>query len=408
MEILLLVAIVAVGASALYVAATLDKRTKQNAEPLVDAVKGISKRIDDSDEDLRRQLLAIISQRQQDKELINQYMSKIQERLDDADRRISSIVGQFLAEMDTIKHQGAQIVTLQERFSGDLKQQLAHQVTHLGESLAQLSAQAQGIETYIKSRETQITANIKKFEGSLQEIGARQSATHDELSSITHKLDRQTEMNTQRQDHDRWAAEQIMGTVRQIEALLHSQSVIESYLHARLDYEAGRTSHDHKCRVVTASLRLSGPGADLLWPLLLSFCETVMLKAVLPESPRPADSRSYLLWQSSGGLHLEEVLSAKLAACADGPASPNLDLEELRSLVLGLHGAGPGTVQVGPMIINRTPRALLGCVTAVAEPPGIGDARTLMSSDPDACEAALRGLPQGRITDLTSWADGFL
>ena len=365
MEILLIVTVIAVAASGLYVAVTFNRRTEQNTAPLVNiAIKDISKRFEDISKDLGGQLQAITDQLQREEEQIDQNRSRNQERLDRADRRISSIADQFSAELDTIKHLGGQISTLQERFSGDL-QQSDHHAAQLAESVARLSAHVAEIKTYIKSRETQTIADIKSVEGSLQDIGARQSEAHDKLASITRKLDRQTEMNTQSEDNDHWVAEQMLGTIRQIEAVLRRQSVIESHLRAMLDYEVVRTSHDHKCRIVTASLRLSGPGADLVWPLLLSFSETVMFKTVLLESPRPAVSRSYLLWQSSGGLQLEEVLCDKLAACTDNPASPNPDLEELRSLVLGLHGAGPGTIQLGPKIINSTPRALLGC----ARPP---------------------------------------
>lgn len=414
MEILLLVAIIAVGASALYVAITFNKRTRRNSAPLIDnAVKGISdkieasgREIEASGRDLRRQLQVITDELQQEKELINQDRSKTQERFDHADMRISSIANQFSAELDTIKRQGGQIGTRQDQFSGDLRQ-FDHYVAQLGESLARLSAQVEGIESYIKSQETQTIADIKRIEAFLQGIGADQSKIHGELASIVGTFDRLVEINTQREDYGRWAAEQMMDTIRQIEGILRNQSIIESYLHVGLEYEVMRTTHDHKCRIVPASLRLDGSGADLLWPLLLSFCETVMFKAVLPESQPRADSRWYLLWQSFGGLQLEEVLSAKLAACQDSPASPSQGqvdgLEELRSLAIALHIGGPGTIQVGPMIINRTPRALLGCVVTAAEAMHICNAGSLMS--PDTCEAALRELTQGRITELTSWAD---
>lgn len=406
MDIWLLVAIIAVAGSGLYVAVTFNKRTEQHTAPLIGtAVKDISKEVGEARQNLIRQLNAITDQLQQENRLRNQDNRSIQERLDFVNTRITGIA----ADLDEIKYHGAQTSTWQDQFSTNIHQQLDHRLGQLGESLGQLSAQVVGIENRINRQKTQTSAHINRIEGSLQDIVTRQSKTHDELVSITQVLDQQREITIHSEEYDRWAAEQMLGTVRQIEAALRSQRVIESYLRVRLDYEVARTGRGHKYRVVTASLRLSEPGADLLWPLLMSFAQTVMLKTVLLDSPRPAGSRSYLLWQSSGGLQLEELLHAKLTACTDEPASSDpASLEGLRSLALGLHGAGPGTIQLGPMIINRTPGALLGCVTSAADAPRNSDVGTLPSLDPDACEAALRELAPGLVTDLTSWADGFL
>ena len=136
MEILLLVATLAVGASGLYVAATFNMRTRRNSAPLIGAVKDISDQIEATAKDLRRELQVIANELQRDRELIELDRSKIQGRLDQADSRISSIASQFSAELDTIKDLDKQIGARQNRFSGDL-QQLDHQVARLGESLAQ-------------------------------------------------------------------------------------------------------------------------------------------------------------------------------------------------------------------------------------------------------------------------------
>ena len=68
MEILLLVTIMVVAASCLYVAATFNKRTKQNTGPLIDdAVKDIAERIDRATENLRRQLQLITNELRKDR-----------------------------------------------------------------------------------------------------------------------------------------------------------------------------------------------------------------------------------------------------------------------------------------------------------------------------------------------------
>lgn len=156
MEILLLVAILAVGASGLYVAATFNRRTRQNTAPLMnEAVRGISRQVADTGENLSQQLHELTDLMLQERELINQDISKTQERLDHADMRLSSVAGQFSAELDTIKHQCAEIGAWQDHFGGILQQQLDHQAAQLGEVLARISAQVAGIESYLRGQETE-------------------------------------------------------------------------------------------------------------------------------------------------------------------------------------------------------------------------------------------------------------
>lgn len=173
MEILLIVAIVAVGVSGLYVAATFNRRTRRTTAPLMnEAVRGISRQVADTGGSLSQQLHEIDAQLQEERELIDQDIVRTQERLDHADMRISSIAGQLSAELNTIKQQYAQIGMWQDHFGGTLEQ-LDHQVAQIGESLARLSAQVAGIESHLESRETQTTANRGRIEGSIRDTGLR-------------------------------------------------------------------------------------------------------------------------------------------------------------------------------------------------------------------------------------------
>ena len=179
MEILLLVAVIVVGVSGLYVAATFNRRTRQNAAPLVnEAVKGISRQVAESGENLSQQLHEIDSQLQQERELVDQDITRTQERLDHADMRLSSIAGQLSGELDTIKHQCAQIGAWQDRFGG-VVQHLDHQAAQLGESLARLSAQVAAIESYIRSQKTQGAANLGRVEGSIRDMGEGPPNSHN-------------------------------------------------------------------------------------------------------------------------------------------------------------------------------------------------------------------------------------
>ena len=155
MEILLLVVIVVVAASGLYVAATFNKRTKQNTAPLIDgAVNDIAERIRLTAGDLRKQLQAITSELQHDKELTARDRSEVHGRVDLADSRISSISSQLLAALEKFERLGGQIDTRQGELSRDLLQ-LDHRVAQLSESLAQQSARIIEIHRYPQSQEAQ-------------------------------------------------------------------------------------------------------------------------------------------------------------------------------------------------------------------------------------------------------------
>lgn len=175
MEILLLVAIMAVAASGLYVAATFNKRTMQTTAPLIDgAVKEIAERHEVIAEDLRRQLQAITKELRQGRELTTRERSEIQGRHDQADSGISSIASQFLAALGTVERLGKQTGTWQGDLSRDLLQlddrvaqlgeslaQLDHRVAQLGESLAQQSARVIEIHRYPQSREVQAASSAE-------------------------------------------------------------------------------------------------------------------------------------------------------------------------------------------------------------------------------------------------------
>jgi hypothetical protein len=131
MDILLIVATLAVAAAGLYVAATFNRRTRQHTAPLVDgAAKEISGHVDETAEELRRQLKAIATELQRDRDQIRLDGRKIQGRLDHADTRITSIANQLLAELEAVRRLGEQLGARQDQLGADLRQ-LDHTVTQL-------------------------------------------------------------------------------------------------------------------------------------------------------------------------------------------------------------------------------------------------------------------------------------
>jgi hypothetical protein len=123
MEIVLVVAIVAVAATGLYVAATFNKRTRQTTAPVIDnAVRDIFEHIRATGDDLRRQLQLIADDLHQEREQQRLDGRKIQTRLDQADSQISNLANRFLTEFDASRRRDEQIGAQQDQLSGDLRQ----------------------------------------------------------------------------------------------------------------------------------------------------------------------------------------------------------------------------------------------------------------------------------------------
>jgi hypothetical protein len=139
-EILLLIAIMIVGASALYVAASFNKRAERSVEPMVKVANDISHKVET--------------------------VSNMQERLQKMTNELSAARKQ---ELDAIQHQIKQIGAGMRQ--GELRgylEKLDRQVGRLGESLARQRGLMVRIENHIKGREIQ--------EGSSEEMDSLVSA----------------------------------------------------------------------------------------------------------------------------------------------------------------------------------------------------------------------------------------
>lgn len=100
MDILLIVATLVVAAAGLYVAATFNRRTRQNFTPLVDgALQDLTGQI----EELRGRIRTITDDLQQDRDQARLDARKVQGRLDHMDSRMTSLAHEISAELDTIR-----------------------------------------------------------------------------------------------------------------------------------------------------------------------------------------------------------------------------------------------------------------------------------------------------------------
>jgi len=116
MEILLVVATLAVGVAVLYVTATFSKRTRQNTAPLIDAAaKDISGQIEATTGELRRQLQGMADELQRDRDQARLEGRRIQGRLDHVD-------SQLLTELETLRRLSEHVGVRPDQVSGDLRQ----------------------------------------------------------------------------------------------------------------------------------------------------------------------------------------------------------------------------------------------------------------------------------------------
>src|ERR1700753_3234439 len=127
MEIVLVAALIVVAASALLVALTFNRRTRQTTAPLIDAaVRDLREQLRTTSDELRRQLRSISDDLHRDRDEQRLEGRKIQGRLDHADSRISAMTSQFMAELDKIKRRGEQLGAQQDQLTGNLQQLAAH------------------------------------------------------------------------------------------------------------------------------------------------------------------------------------------------------------------------------------------------------------------------------------------
>jgi uncharacterized protein YoxC len=146
MEILLVIALIAVAGSALYVATTLNSRTQKNIAPLVDGAAGkIRNTLEATSGELRQRIEAIADQLQGARELVNQ----IEATNNELRQQVQAITFEVRQGTGLAKHLGERVATQQIQLSRDLLQ-LDHRAAQFCESLAQQSAQIAEIHNSIR------------------------------------------------------------------------------------------------------------------------------------------------------------------------------------------------------------------------------------------------------------------
>lgn len=188
MEIVLLIAVIVVGASSLFVAATFNLRARKNFDPLMDAVKTIeaanggtrqqlrditddlrrneeqAKRLEAANGELRQRMQAITDQLRQDRqrfgrqETVNEELRQLMQAITDElgrngqqAKRLEMATGELRQQMQAVTDG----MRRDSQVGSDLAR-LDYRVAELGESLAQQSTRISGIHRYVMRRETQV------------------------------------------------------------------------------------------------------------------------------------------------------------------------------------------------------------------------------------------------------------
>jgi hypothetical protein len=134
MDILLIVATLVVAVVGLYVAATFNRRTRQNFAPMIDgAVKDVSEHVESVAEDLRGRIRVIADELQRDRDQTRLDARKTQGRLDHADSRTTSIASQLATELETIRRLVDQVATRQDQLRAENHEATRSAETNTGE-----------------------------------------------------------------------------------------------------------------------------------------------------------------------------------------------------------------------------------------------------------------------------------
>jgi hypothetical protein len=180
MEILLLIAIIAVGASGLYVAATFNSRTRQNFAPLMDdAAKNIGKEIAATRGELGRQMQAITDDVRQSTDPIR--------RLEAASGKLQE---QVQAHADELRD-STELLRRLEAASGELRQQMQAHADELRDStepLRRLEAASGELRQQMQTITDEVRRNSELVKHLDEQFGARQNQLGEDLAQLDHRV----------------------------------------------------------------------------------------------------------------------------------------------------------------------------------------------------------------------------
>jgi len=275
-----------------------------------------------------------------------------------------------------------------------------------------LHEQVVRIEHLARALETNVSALRDQTRELVTRLDATDAAAETSALRVTALQEETNRLGSRLEDLPLAVSTAVQTTTTDLSAALESMENIVGRLHTRiqeqLDQEVARTLGGDPPDSGTLLGALSGdisPMEDSLLLLYASLLEQHGLRIRLQVS-EPEGVRYYLAAPSGRGpVELEwEFLSVlDILRSASRPDSPTAEMAALQSLLVAMNALDKGFVQLGPLVVVRTPDALLCGVLSVGESRCFDTERML--ADIDAAAGRLQALPSSRFHDLTNWSD---
>jgi len=393
MDILLAVAVMVVAVASWFIAAALRTQIRQNATELQQARKQIAEQVGQVEQTGQR-----LAESERDQTGQADFYQMVQQQISDA--------REHLARHDDAMRRDQERAGEQEMATARLDAALRREARQRERDIARLEQALHGkmtsqLSTGLQKEARQRRQEIQQLQQALRDLDRRPGPAG---AGVT-KAGVAGEDSAAGPDDPRQQAERQLASVAAVLSDIDQHlNAIRQYVRAQLDREVAMTRGNKGHRVLVGGICAEQAAAAGDLPLLYeSFLSELPVDMLFHDSEHQSSDRFYLLWSSRNGQSPEHRLEMLLRGCARDGGKPDPGLNELRGLLLGLHHAGPGTLQVGPLIVIRTDRELVGTVLAATE-ASLLDGRAALPA-PEECRVLLRNMGRDRLADLGAWAD---
>jgi hypothetical protein len=389
MDILLAIAVMVVAVASWFIAAALRTQIRQNAAELEQARTQIEQ-VGQTEQRL--------AERERDQAGLADFYQMVQQQIGAA--------REHLARHDDEMRQDREHAAEQEMTAARLEAAVRREARQRDRDIARLEQAFHGkltsqLSTGLQQEARQRRQEIQQLQQALRDLGRRAGQAGTAITQAGAR----GEDSAAGPDGPRRQAEQQLASVAGVLSDIDQHlSAIRQYVRAQLDREVAMTRGNKGHRVLVGGICAEQPATAGTLPLLYeSFLSELPADMLFHDSEHQSSDRFYLLWSSRNGQSAEHRLEMLLRGCARDGGKPDPGLDELRGLLLALHHAGPGTLQVGPLVVIRTDRELVGTVLAAPEASLLDGRPTLPA--PEECRVLLQKVGRERLADLGAWAD---
>jgi len=392
MDILLAIAVMVVAVASWFIAAALRTQIRQNATDLEQARKQFTEQAGQVEQAGQR-----LAERERDQAGQADFYQMVQQQISDA--------REHLARHDDEMRQDSERAAEQEMVTARLDAALRRETRQRERDVARLEQALHGkmtsqLSTGLQKEARQRRQEIQQLQQALRDLDRRVGQAGP---AVTQAGIPGGESAAGPGDLRQQAEQQLASVAGVLSDIDQHLNAIRQYVRAQLDREVAMTRGNKGHRVLVGGICAEQAAVGDLPLLYESFLSELPVDMLFHDSEHQASDRFYLLWSSQNGQSPEHRLEMLLRGCARDGGKPDPGLDELRGLLLALHHAGPGTLQVGPLVIIRTNRELVGTVLAGTEASLLDGRATLPA--PEECRVLLRNVGRDRLADLGAWAD---